>query len=264
MPAAAPAATRILVRAGSKRNARPRKEATIAAEHRDRPLAARRPAAAERDRARRSLGKGRSDRDPSSLARDGAAYVRDVGPVVAAARPPHDHVPGDRESGGREQRAIGEDPRLGEVDRRDEVETHVGEVDQPVERDDAERARRPDRHGEGEEDRVFVEVEPVEPVGEPVPDTARAHNRALGGTASGKCGVTEGRKPGHGRSATFQKGVNVEQRDEGLTVGDLARADQLQHFGPAAGVPARRTRRPRAAPGRRRDRARRRDGSARR
>ena len=149
----------------------PEKGGQCRSEHRDRALAARRAAASERHRARRGPGERRAEREPAAFARHRSLDVGDVESLVAPARAAHDQVR-ERHPGPGEERPVGENPRLSQEDGRGEIENPVGQIDQPVERHHAEPAGHADGNGESQQDAVLVEVEGVEPVGEPVPDPA--------------------------------------------------------------------------------------------
>ena len=162
------------------------------AEHGDRPFTPGGAAGTERDGARRGARQRRPGGQPAAFARDRALDIGNGEPFVPPPGAAHDPVgPHHPEAG--EERPVGQDPGFGEVDRGDEVVDAEGQIDQAVERDRAEPAAEADGHGEAEQDRVLVEIEPVEPVGEPVPHASGPARRLPGHVARGtgrigKCG----------------------------------------------------------------------------
>ncbi len=167
------------------------------AQHGHRAFAARRASAAQGHRARGGAGQRRAHRQAAALARDRTLDVRDIEPFVSPSRAAHDQVR-ERHPEPGEQGPIREDPRLGQEDRGGEIEDPVGEIDQPVERHHAEPARQADGHGKAEQDGVFVEMEGVEPVGELVPDPARAPGSEAGRVSRRSSGIGQRGKPSHG------------------------------------------------------------------
>jgi hypothetical protein len=162
----------------------------------DRALAPRGAAGPQRHRAGGGLGQHRLEGDPAALPRHRALHVGNVETVVLPPRALHDH-PGEVESQPRQERPVGQDTLLGEIDRRGEIEDPVGEVDQPVEGDDAEASADTDRGGEAEQDGVLGECEPVEPVGEAVPHASGPAHRKAGGRARGSRRVAKSGERSH-------------------------------------------------------------------
>ncbi len=196
MPAAAPAATMTLVRAGSNLNARPRNEASAApstATGPSLPAAPPLPSVTALAAVRASVGWSGSLPPSRATARCTSGTLRPSCPRPAARM--MRYASGEPDAG--EQRPVGEDTRLRQEDRGTEIEEPVREIDQPVEQHHGQPAHQADGHGEAKQDAVLIEVEGIEPVGEAVPDAARLAGGEPGRVAGRSRRIRQERKFGH-------------------------------------------------------------------